>query len=391
MTNDRRQNDRRYMEMALELAAKGRGRTSPNPVVGAVVVRDGEVVGAGYHESYGSAHAEVNALRQAGKRAQGATLYVTLEPCCISGNTPPCTDAIIAARIDRVVVPVRDPNPAVDGRGMRTLSEAGIDVEAGVMGSEAARLNAPYFKHRATGLPLVTLKLAVSLDGRIAPPEGGPRWTSSPESREAVHAMRGESDCVMVGAGTVAADDPLLTDRRAGEGSRQPARLVLDGRLSLPLESALVTGARTTRTVVACSAQADLEAAAALRSAGVELWTFDAPDHLLNPRDVLARAGCAGILAVLCEGGRSVATSLLNAGLVDRLAVFVAPRLHGAGGLGALDALGSEWWGRAGRFANASWTPVGDDVLFEADVLTVNDAPDRAASSEVEEHVHGNR
>jgi diaminohydroxyphosphoribosylaminopyrimidine deaminase/5-amino-6-(5-phosphoribosylamino)uracil reductase len=391
VTDDKRQNDRRYMEMALELAARGRGRTSPNPVVGAVLVKDGEVVGAGYHERYGSAHAEVNAIRQAGRLAEGATLYVTLEPCCVSGNTPPCTDAIIASRIGRVVVPVNDPNPDVDGRGVRRLREAGVDVETYLMKLEATRLNAPYFKHRATGLPLVTLKLAVSLDGRIAPPAGGPRWTSSPESREAVHAMRAETDCVMVGAGTVVADDPLLTDRRPGGGSRQPARLILDGRLSLPLESALVASARETRTVVACSARADRETMSALEKAGVEVWTFEAPEGLLKAREVLARAGSEGILSLLCEGGRLTATSLLNAGLVDRLAVFVAPRLHGSGGLGALDILGREWWGTAGRFASASWTPVGDDVLFEADVLPITGGAAPKTENEVEEHVHGDR
>ncbi|HYW68762.1 MAG TPA: bifunctional diaminohydroxyphosphoribosylaminopyrimidine deaminase/5-amino-6-(5-phosphoribosylamino)uracil reductase RibD, partial [bacterium] len=228
--------DAAFMGRAFELARRGLGSTSPNPIVGAVIVRDGEVVGEGYHERYGGAHAEVNALAEAGPKAAGATLYVTLEPCSVSGNTPPCTDAILSAGISRTVVPIEDPNPDVSGRGLAILREAGVGVECGLMHDEARAINAPYFKYRSTGLPFTTLKLALSLDGRIAPPSGGPRWTSSPESRALVHSMRSTTDCVMVGIGTVLADDPLLTARTPESGerdpsARQPARLVLDSGL----------------------------------------------------------------------------------------------------------------------------------------------------------------
>ena len=379
--------DSSFMDRAFELARRGRGATSPNPVVGAVIVRDGEVVGTGYHERYGSAHAEVNALAEAGARASGATLYVTLEPCSISGNTPPCTDAIVAAGIARTVVPVEDPNPRVSGRGISILREAGIEVDLGLMHEEARELNAPYFKYRSTGLPFTTLKLALSLDGRIAPPPGGPRWTSSVASRELVHAMRANVDCVMVGVGTVLADDPRLTDRRAetggerpgrsrgtGRGSpeggvRQPARLVLDTHLRIPFDSAIVSSARDVRSIVACCENADPLRRARLEGAGVTVWSAGVPDGTLDLPAILKQAASEGLISVLSEGGAAVASSLLNGGLVDRVAFFVTPRLYGTAGVSALGALDGSWWSERSRLNNVRWTEIGDDCLFEADVV----------------------
>jgi len=373
--------DSSFMIRAFELAKRGRGATSPNPVVGAVIVSGGEVVGSGYHERYGSAHAEVNALAEAGSRAFGATLYVTLEPCSISGNTPPCTDAIVAAGISRTVIPVEDPNPRVSGGGVSILREAGIDVELGLMREEARRLNAPYFKYRRTGLPFTTLKLALSLDGRIAPPPGGARWTSSEAARELVHTMRANVDCVMVGIGTILADDPRLTDRRreAGEeaphdtshedGARQPARLILDTHLRLPLDSAIVRSARDVRTIVACRKSADPSRGAQLEGAGVTVWCTGAPDGRLDLPTVLKRAAGEGLISVLSEGGAAVASSLLNGGLVDRVAFFVTPRLYGAAGVPALGALDDSWWSGRSRLLNGGWTEIGGDCLFEAEVV----------------------
>jgi diaminohydroxyphosphoribosylaminopyrimidine deaminase/5-amino-6-(5-phosphoribosylamino)uracil reductase len=368
--------DAAFMETAFELARRGRGSTSPNPVVGAVIVADGKVVGKGYHERYGGAHAEVNALLQAGEKALGATIYVTLEPCSVSGNTPPCTDAILAAGIARTVVPIEDPNPDVSGRGLAILREAGVDVECGLMRDEARELNAPYFKYRGTGLPFVTLKLALSLDGRIAPPPGGPRWTSCEESRERAHAMRAESDCVLVGLGTALADDPRLTDRREGsrQEARQPARLVVDTHLRIPHDTALVTTARRTRTIVACGRDADAGRRSALEELGVTVWPCAVRDGQVDPEDLLRRAAAEGLISVLVEGGASVAGSLLNAGLVDRVAFFVAPRLYGADGAEALPTLDGRWWRGGARFARATWTAIGDDCLFEADVLAADDS-----------------
>ena len=376
--------DSPFMDRAFELAERGRGATSPNPVVGAVVVKDGEIVGVGYHERYGGPHAEVNALAQAGSRASGATLYVTLEPCSISGNTPPCTDAIVAAGIARTVVPVEDPNPSVSGRGLSILRDAGIEVEFGLMHDEARLLNAPYFKYRSTGLPFTTLKLALSLDGRIAPAPGGPRWTSSEASRELVHTMRANADCVMVGVGTVLADDPRLTVRKGETGgrtadggsprseSRQPVRLILDTHLRIPPDSAIVAGAREARSIVACSESADPSRRAVLEAAGVEVWSAAAPGGPLDLASVLRRAAREGLISVLSEGGAAVASSLLNGGFVDHVAFFIAPRLYGAAGVPALGELGDGWLNERSRLTKVRWTEVGGDCLFEADVV----APD---------------
>jgi len=372
-TREGRGRDSVHMARALELAARGRGSTSPNPMVGAVLVRDGAVVGEGHHERCGGPHAEVNALSCAGGHARGATLYVTLEPCSVSGKTPPCTEAIVSAGVSRVVVSVTDPNPSVSGRGIELLRSAGIDVDLGLMRDEATKLNAAYFKFRLNGLPFTTLKMALSLDGRIAPAPGGPRWTSSPESRELVHSMRGDSDCVLVGIGTVLADDPRLTDRREGASggcpSRQPARLVLDTSLRTPEGSALVRTSGSVRTIVGCSRVASETRSAALERAGVGVWRVGRSPGGLDLREVLERAAGAGLLSVLAEGGTAVAGSLLTGGHVDRVAFFVAPRLYGADGRPALPPLGGGWWEHGASFDNPSWTEVGGDCLFQADVV----------------------
>jgi diaminohydroxyphosphoribosylaminopyrimidine deaminase/5-amino-6-(5-phosphoribosylamino)uracil reductase len=358
--------ERDFMARALELAELGRGRTSPNPVVGAVIVKDGRIVGEGYHERCGEAHAEVNALRQAGDLASGAAMFVTLEPCCVWGKTPPCTDAIVAAGVARVVVAHRDPNPDVSGRGIAELARRGVSVEEGLLSHEAAAANEPYLKFRATGLPLVTLKLATSLDGRVTAP-GGARWITCEQSRAMVHAMRGASDCVAVGVGTVLADDPLLTDRRP-RAARQPARLVTDSGLRTPPSSRLAASARAARTIVACSDAAPAAGRRGLEELGVEVWAFGRGDGGIDLAALLRRVAAEGMTAVLCEGGPTLASALVRGGLVDRVAFFVAPSLAGGGEAAALGDLGRDWTDGALRLGDARWSTVGSDALLEARV-----------------------
>lgn len=366
MNGERERDDRAMMATALELARRGGGATSPNPMVGAVVVTGDRVVGRGFHERFGGPHAEVRALGEAGGEAQGATMYVTLEPCSVWGKTPPCTEAIITAGIARVVVPILDPNPAIHGRGLEVLRDAGIVVDVGLLSEEAEALNAPYLKFRRTGLPFVRLKLAMSLDGRVAS-RRGPRWISSEPSRALVHAMRSEADCVMVGIGTVLKDDPLLTDRRDGAPGRQPARLVVDRTLRLPTTSAIVEDAASTRSIAACGEGADPARESVLVERGLDVWRSPEGEGGVDLATVLRRAGREGLINVLCEGGPRVATSLLRGRLVDAVALFIAPSLIGSEGVSALGAVtGFEDAGSA--FENVRWRAVGRDILIEAEV-----------------------
>lgn len=354
--------DREHMSVALALAEKGRGYTSPNPRVGAILVRDGVIVGQGFHERFGGSHAEVAALAEAGERACGATLFVTLEPCSVWGKTPPCTEAIIAAGITRVVVPIKDPNPDIAGRGLAALREAGVDVELGLLRSDATRLNAPYLKFRRIGLPHVHLKFAVSLDGRVAAQDGSALSISSDESRARVHRLRSQVDAVLVGIGTVLSDDPRLTDRRPEGGKRQPARIVIDSTLRMPDRAALVVGASEHRTIIVAGSGADAERRRRLERAGMEVWTARAGNGGLDLEEVLRRAAQEGLIDILCEGGPQLATSLLNACLVDRISFFVGPSLIGAPAPAALGRMRLDDM----IISEGQWSTVGSDALFEA-------------------------
>jgi len=366
--------DDAYMREALALAERGRGFTSPNPVVGAVVVRHGRIVGRGWHARYGAPHAETMALDEAGELARDATLYVTLEPCCFWGKTPPCTDAIARAGIREVVFAVEDPNPAVCGGGLAALRGDGIEVRTGVLAEEATAANVGYLRYRTIGLPSVLLKLALSLDGRVAPP-GGPRWTSSESSRRLVHRMRAVADCVMVGIDTVIADDPELTDRREERGDRQPWRLVLDTALRVPLESRMVSAAGETRTIVACGGDADADREEALKARGVSVWRFERTQYGVDLTSVVRRLAGEGCLYVLAEGGPRVASRLLTERLVDRVAFFICPVLYGSEGRDALGEL-PPVLSRRGVLTNVRWSETGGDILFEAEVSGV--APEAA-------------
>ena len=324
------------MRRALALAVRGRGRTSPNPVVGAVIARQGRVVGEGWHRALGGPHAECEALAEAGAKARGATMYVTLEPCAHVGRTPPCVDALLAAGIRRCVVAVRDPHRIVDGRGLRRLRAAGVAVELGLCADEAREVLGGYWLAHARGRPRVTLKLATSLDGRIAPPggfadRGAGRWLSGPASRARVHRMRAHADAIVIGAGTALADDPRLT-ARGGRVARQPLRVVCDTRLRLPARLRLFRPPLAAGTVVACGPAAPRRAQAALEAAGVAVWRLPLARGGVSPRALLARLAREGRHEVLLEGGARLAASWLAAGVVDRLALFTAAAVIGEAG-----------------------------------------------------------
>ncbi len=315
-----------WMRRALAEARKGHGAVEPNPMVGAVVVREGQRIGLGHHARFGGPHAEVVALAEAGPAARGATLYVTLEPCCHLGKTPPCTDAILAAGVTRVVAAMRDPFPRVAGGGLVRLREAGLRVDVGLMDDAAARLNAPYLKRLATGLPYVTAKWAMTLDGKTATASGDSRWISSPRSRACVHVLRGRMDAILVGIGTALADDPQLTARPPGP--RQPVRIVLDGAARLPVGSRLAQTAREAPVWIAVTGQAPADRLAALAALGCEILEFpgDGRIPILLLLSELSRRGVANLLV---EGGGQVLGAFLDAGHVDAVDVYIAPTLEG--------------------------------------------------------------
>jgi len=348
--------DVRFMRRALELAERGAGRVSPNPMVGAVLVRDGVVVGEGWHAEYGHAHAEVSALRDAGERARGATAYVSLEPCAHTGKTGPCSEALVAAGVARVVFAAHDPNPTAAG-GAARVAAAGIEVVGGVLEREAQDQNAPFFfAVRGADRPFVTLKLAVSIDGAIADASRQPGWLTGEEARAAVHRLRADSDAIAVGIGTAIADDPALTVRQAPMPRRPPLRVVFDRTARLPLHGQL---ARTARAlpVLDFTDGSSPSAEATLRAAGVEVYAAG------SLAEALRLLGTRGVRHLLVEGGATLASSLLAAGLVDRLVTFQAPVILGAGALSAFVALPSQRAEQAPRFRVVERKALGADLM----------------------------
>ena len=331
--------ERSFMMRALRLAEHGRGRTSPNPVVGAVVVRQGRIVGEGWHRRLGAAHAELVALKSAGVRARGATMYVTLEPCAHTGRTPPCTDALIRAGIRRCVVALKDPHRIVNGRGLRILRQAGIRVDVGLCGDQARRALGGYWLAHTRSRPLVTWKVAATLDGRIADRAGRSRWITGPAARARAHRMRARADAVLIGAGTARADDPWLT-ARAGKVARQPLRVVCDTHLRLPLGLRLFGASLARGTVVACGPDAPASREAALTRRGVRVWRLPVARGGVSPGALARRLVRAGCHDVLLEAGAGLGTSWFRAGLVNRLALFTAPKVLGADGLAWCGPLG---------------------------------------------------
>jgi diaminohydroxyphosphoribosylaminopyrimidine deaminase/5-amino-6-(5-phosphoribosylamino)uracil reductase len=347
--------DGAWMRRALALAARGWGQTAPNPMVGAVVVRDGAVVGEGWHTRFGDAHAEVEALRAAGERARGATLYVTLEPCNHHGQTPPCTEAVLGAGVGRVVAAVKDPNP-VAGGGADRLRANGVDVQVGVEQEAARELNAVFFHALESDRPFVRLKVAVSLDGALADRTRKPGWLTGPESRAEVHRLRAGSDAVAVGIGTALADDPLLTVRDIAPPRVPPTRIVFDTSARLPLDSKLVRSAREAPVLVVCWAP-DPTHAAALEHAGVELLHAASLSHAM--RGLRAR----GIRSLLVEGGAGLASAVLQEAQVDRLIIFRAPILLGGGSLNAFGGMPPATIDGAPRWRILESRRFGDDEM----------------------------
>jgi len=317
------------MSLAYALAEKGIGRTSPNPCVGAVVVRGGRVVGHGHHEGPGKPHAEIVALERAGRLARGATLYVTLEPCVHWGRTPPCVGAVLSSGIRRVVVSAVDPNPLVSGRGIERIRAAGFELSVGVLASRHARLNEAYDKFIRRGAPFVTLKAAVSLDGRMATRSGDSRWISSPAARDYVHLVRGEQDAILVGIGTALRDDPKLTVRHPNWRRKSVARVVLDHGLRLPPSARIIATRARGPVLVFAGRAAPEEAAKALARRGAEVIRVPAAGGRLDLPSVLEELGRREIASVLVEGGGAVATALLEARLADKILLALSPRLIG--------------------------------------------------------------
>jgi len=355
-----------WMRRALRLAARGRGWTGPNPMVGAVVVKRGRLVGEGYHHEVGGPHAEVWALEQAGKSARGATVYVNLEPCCHHGRTPPCTETLIRAGVARVVAAVSDPDPRVNGRGLREFRRAGVAVSVGVLEREARRLNEGYFKRLTTGLPLVALKAAMSLDGKIATAAGESKWITGEKARAFGHRLRAQHDAVMVGVHTVLADDPELTVRLAR--GRSPLRVVVDSRGRTPAAARLLkSGDRP--PVIAVTRRAALARRRALEAAGAEVWVAPARDQRVDLAWLAKRLAQGGVNSLLIEGGGTLAASALAAGLVDRVYFFLAPLIvGGAKALTPVEGEGARRLGQAWRIRGMRTRKVGEDLLITGEV-----------------------
>lgn len=358
--------DEKYMELALRLAEKAAGWTSPNPMVGAVIVKDGEIIGTGYHRQAGTPHAEIHALREAGERARGATLYVNLEPCAHYGRTPPCVDEVIRAGIARCVVAMKDPNPRVAGRGIRRMREAGIEVVVGVKEKEARRLNEVFIKYITTGLPFVVLKSAVSLDGKIATRTGHSQWITGPEARRWAHRLRHLYDAVLVGIGTVLADNPRLTVRLEGEKAKDPVRVILDSRARIPLDANVLTVKSQAPTIIATSEKAPADKIGALRAAGAEVIFLEEEGGKIDLAALLRALGEREITSVLIEGGATVNADVLEKGLVDKVCWFIAPKF--IGGKEAPSAIGGEGiqhMSQAWELEEVNWRLLGRDLYLE--------------------------
>ena len=346
-----------YMRRALALAENG--FTSPNPMVGAVIVKDGRIVGEGFHRRAGMPHAEVEALKKAGKKARGATMYVTLEPCCHWGRTPPCTDTVISARISKVVAAMRDPNPVVAGKGFSALRKAGVKVKVGVLSKEAEKLNEAYIKRMKTGKPFVILKAALSADGKIATKTGDSRWISSEESRRMVHILRSRVDAVVVGAGTVIADNPRLTSRI--RGGRNPLRVVVDDKLRSLLNARVFAGGKA---IVATTSKANAIKRRALEKKGVRVLVLGKNE--VDLRKLSRALGRLGATSILIEGGGTLNASALEQKIADKIMFFIAPKIIGGRDAKTpVEGAGVARVEKAMRIKDITTTRVGDDILIE--------------------------
>lgn len=357
--------DIRYMRLAMELAEQGRGWTNPNPVVGAVIVKEGKIIGQGFHERYGELHAERNAIadcRKRGENPKGAVIYVTLEPCCHHGKTPPCTDAILEAGIRRVVVGAKDTNPLVGGKGIALLREHGVEVTEGVLEEECRKQNRIFFHYIEKKTPYVVMKYAMTLDGKIATVSGKSKWITGEKSREHVHNLRHEMMGIMVGVGTVLADDPSLNCRLPEK--KNPIRIICDTRLKTPLESQIVKTANMQRTILA-TCESDMGKQQKYKAAGCEMIEVPEKDGHLDLKVLMKELGNCGIDSILLEGGGTLNDSALRSGIVNEVHAYIAPKLFGgASAKTPVMGAGVEHPADAFSIKNVRLEQVGDDILF---------------------------
>lgn len=372
--------DKGHIAHALELAARAYGRTSPNPLVGAVIVKDGRVVGEGYHHRAGEKHAEILALEEAGEAARGATLYCNLEPCCTIGRTGACTEAIIPAGISRVVVSMRDPNPE-NSQGLKRLEQAGIEVTLGVGAVDAARLNAPFIKRVTLGLPYTIVKMAMSLDGKIATNTGDSMYITGEESRHKVHQLRNEADAVMVGIGTVLADNPQLNVRIDIADLRHPQKIIVDSKARVPSRCRTIT--KDPRTIVAVAAKASPTRLQALREVGASVEIIEGSPVRVDVRELMKRLSELGIVNLLIEGGGGLAASLFEAGLVDEVVTFVAPIIvGGTAAPGPVGGQGIKSLTDAHLLSEVTWEQIGSDMMIRGRVVNGEQSPTNVTISE---------
>lgn len=351
--------DTNYMRRTIDLALKG--SPSPNPLVGATIVQDGKIVGEGFHLRAGRAHAEINALKKAGKKSKNSTLYVTLEPCCFYGRTPACTDAILAAGVKTVVVALKDPNPKVNGRGIQILKRNGIAVKVGLLADDVRKLNQAYIKHIRGGLPYVILKSAMSLDGKIATSTGDSKWITSAASRNVVHRLRGEVDAIIVGSNTVISDNPRLTSRGYGKGN--PLRVILDSNLKSPLKSNVFKGSNT---VVFVSKSPATGKSKSLQKKEVEIIVAGDGKGRVSFKKVLRKLGSRGIASVIVEGGGQLNASAISSGEVDKILFFISPKIVGGSDAKTpVEGKGVRFIKNAVKVHDLSVTKIGDDVILE--------------------------
>jgi diaminohydroxyphosphoribosylaminopyrimidine deaminase/5-amino-6-(5-phosphoribosylamino)uracil reductase len=352
-----------WMKRALHLAKKGKGRTSPNPLVGAVLVKRGRVVGEGYHAKAGEAHAEIVALQMAGREARGSALYINLEPCTHYGKTPPCAPAVIEAGVKRVVVGMVDPNPMVKGKGISTLRKAGIDVRVGTLEKECRTLNETFCQYIVKKEPFVILKVAATLDGKMATRNGDSKWISSEMSRRLVHRLRNEVDGVVVGIGTVLKDDPLLTARI--RGGRDPYRIILDSRLQIP-EGSKVIGILSSKTIIATTAVASRDKIKRLEKAGVHVLIVESKNGRVDLKPFLSKLGEMGVMSILVEGGGHINGAFLDEGLIDKFLLFLSPRLMGdSQAMGIFTGKGAEQLKKLTAVKELRVKKIGGDILIE--------------------------
>lgn len=357
-----------YMRLAISLAAKGEGRVSPNPLVGAVLVKDGRIIGEGYHEQYGGLHAERNAFAHCMEDAEGATLYVTLEPCCHYGKTPPCTEAIIEHKIKKVVVGIMDPNPLVAGKGLKILNDAGIETEVGILENKCRKQNEIFLHYIKHKIPFVTMKYAMTMDGKIATAAGESKWITGEEARANVQQTRNRHMGIMVGVGTVLADNPQLTCRI--EGGRNPVRIICDTHLRTPLTANVVETAKEARTILATCCDDENKQQKYL-DAGCEIVKTTEEAGHVNLKELMQVLGQKGIDSILLEGGSEMNFAALKAGIVTKVQAYVAPKLFG--GQGAKTPVGGEGFLQipdSVKLTNVKTTCIGEDILIEGEVAS---------------------